>query len=881
MLDIKYFKELENRALLKEVITSGINIFLILLALNLLSINLAIVDSFFMVICTIYVLIAFIVFNLRFKKIYNIFKKDTPLGKKYFYKLLAGLILIIFSFFLLLFIKFQMLWLISIPLFISGLDLILQSIEIKRKELYLLSITSFIYTLFFMILQTIPFLGYSIKQISLFFSNSIGSLLGESMLFGPSVSGLWIVIIFVIFSFVIFVLSDRNKRYFVVSLIGLTLCWIIYLIILGLVEFETKNDFLDLHYVLFLICFIPVFIFLAKSKLKNSNLKMPRFKSFKSRSLVKNLTVWALVLFFVSSILLTVFIYSGNTVTDESKSTVLFYSQNQLASWDIPEYGKYGRVASGMFGLLPYYLNNLGYENKILVENETDFLIRNQPINENITRYVNLTNFLDIIESENLTLEILEDVDILVVINLNKSFSEEEHNIIWGFIENGGSLLVLGDHTDIDGIQDPLNNLTKPVGISYRFDSAIHLNKQQSWVPCYQLMYHPSTSKIGGLDEIDISVGASLDIAWSVNPIISGRYALSDEGNRSKPENAYLGDYEYNSGELIGDIILVAGAYYGNGKVVVFGDTSSFQNPSVSYSYKFIDSIFSWLSNDKTSTVENIQFGIALVLLICAFILLALSKNKISFVFIPLAVCFALIISSVVNPMIVGETRILAENNVYIDTSHGERFNIEPYTDESLSGLMLNLMRNDYFSFILKDFSKTRIKNSEMLVFVAPTKAFSQDEVDFIKRYIHDGGIVILSTGYEDKTASMPLLEEFGLDIYDIPLGPIPYVEEDPEKYQKEPRFVDSWPIYLPENRDDLQFTKFYNITILGQEYVLMTLVRYKESDTENESGGLLLIADSQFLMDKNIEALYDYWPGNIQFLKNIIDNLKETEVTK
>ena len=39
--------------------------------------------------------------------------------------------------------------------------------------------------------------------------------------------------------------------------------------------------------------------------------------------------------------------------------------------------------------------------------------------------------------------------------------------------------------------------------------------------------------------------------------------------------------------------------------------------------------------------------------------------------------------------------------------------------------------------------------------------------------------------------------------------------------------------------------------------------------------GGLLLISDSMFLLDKNIETTDSYWPGNIQLLKNIIDELK------
>jgi len=48
-----------------------------------------------------------------------------------------------------------------------------------------------------------------------------------------------------------------------------------------------------------------------------------------------------------------------------------------------------------------------------------------------------------------------------------------------------------------------------------------------------------------------------------------------------------------------------------------------------------------------------------------------------------------------------------------------------------------------------------------------------------------------------------------------------------------------------------------------------MVFVRYG-------SGGLLLISDSQYLLDKNIESIYDYWPGNILMLKHILDEFKE-----
>jgi len=372
------------------------------------------------------------------------------------------------------------------------------------------------------------------------------------------------------------------------------------------------------------------------------------------------------------------------------------------------------------------------------------------------------------------------------------------------------------------------------------------------------------TYKIDRMDEISISVGASLDVNKNSFPVILGRYGLSDIGNRNNSEQSYLGDYQYNPSEQIGDIILCAGTYYGDGKVLVYGDTSSYQNSAISSTLPMIHSVFSWLGSSRTSNIELIQTTVSLVLLLIGVIFLViLRKNTIHFVFFPVVLCIALVISAVANPMILSKDEIQG-NIVYIDTSHIERFNLEPYDDDSLTGLSLSLIRNDYLPIMCTDFSKGKISKSKILIFNAPTKMFSTDEVEFIKQYMNGGGLVILSTGYEDKDASMPLLNEFDLDIYDIPLGPIPYVEDDPEEYQKEPRFVDSWPIIIG---DESVTETFYGIEIEGETYVLMTFTQYGD-------GGFLFISDSQYLLDKNIESLDDYWPGNIQFLKNIIDEL-------
>ncbi|UCF12737.1 MAG: hypothetical protein JSW06_00370 [Thermoplasmatales archaeon] len=146
---------------LTSAIISVINIFLILLILNLLSINLGIFDQSLTLVFTFYIVISILLLNLPLKKLYLIIRRKN---KGHLDKILVGIPLILLAFVLLLFTKMQILWITSIPILTTGLDLTLQGLDKKRKELHLLSVASFVYALFFMLLQTIPILWYTIQQ---------------------------------------------------------------------------------------------------------------------------------------------------------------------------------------------------------------------------------------------------------------------------------------------------------------------------------------------------------------------------------------------------------------------------------------------------------------------------------------------------------------------------------------------------------------------------------------------------------------------------------------------------------------------------------------------------------------------------------------------
>jgi len=857
-------KRIYDSSLLFSAGLFATNVICILLVLNMLSTNFGFVSVSSLHLIALFLLLGVVLLNLPLRQTIRNLTKTNPS----IMKLLIGCSLCLFGFLLLIGTKTHLLWVCSVPVILSGLDLSLQGIDRRRNELHLLAITSFVYGLVFLLLHAIPSIWYLYQQTSLVVSQAIGVLTNTPSVLGPTTSGLEILLVAIIFLICSFLPSPRKTRkdifWFCLCIIGLCIVWFFYLLLLNLISYPS-GDALNLHLLFFLLCFIPAFGFLLRSHVKEIAVTIPQKNHLKRY--LKSGAVWAAVLLFLSTSILTLFITGGSLPTEEQ--TVVFYADHMVGTWDVPEYGKYGKDAVGMFGLWPIYLSTLGYKTELLAGNTTQFLNVTQPPAQNITRYMNLTDYTTVREIRTLTETTLSQASVFVVSNLNISFSKQEQAIIWDFVHKGGSLLVIGDHTNVGGMQSPLNELLSPVGIQYRFDAALPFDEKLKWLTCTHLLYHPITAPLISPAELQYGIGASLQLSSTSFPIIVGSSVLSDDGNLSNGDIAYLGDYEYNKGEQLGDVILVAGAYYGEGKVLVFGDTSSFQNAALPFSYRFVQSSFAWLHNQQTGTTSMFQTGVSLMLLIGAVLVFWFFKNPtISFAWFPLLLCIALLLSISLNPLsLTTTTPDLSDNIVYIDRSHGERFSMESFTDNSVNGLIVNLERNNFLPLLLSDFSKEEIAKSDLIIFNAPTAAFTADEVTFLQSYMTNGGVVLLATGYEDKEASLPLLQAFAMDIEPTPLGPVPYVEENITLYQNEPRFVDSWPVSFQHN----QTTSFYNFTWNDLTFHLVVFINYG-------AGGLLLIGDSQYLLDKNLESIYDYWPGNILFIKYLLDELSLTE---
>jgi len=718
-----------------------------------------------------------------------------------------SLLYVIISFIFLMIFNNKFLLLTSIIFYIIGI----YKIYDKSTELIFISYTYIVLIIVNVIIYNLSFFWIIISNLFLNISATLGHYFSSPANYGYFFGGFNLFLYSTILSSYIIKCVKSNVKN---QLYAITINIIILFVYLILSSYIT--NFMIYHIIWFKVGlmlvygFIPIFYFF---KIGDLNIDFDFTKLHKINYLKYSFVF--LLLFLI------MYVPTNNHV-----SNIAFYSKGIL-DWNLPSFGTLGLKTIGMFGLLPDYLESAG----------------------------NNVVFIDQINDVNLV-----SVDVLVMINIDHLLLPEEHRSVWSFVERGGGLLILGDHTDLRGVMNSTNILLSPTNIRFKFDSGFHFKRL--WDNCLTLLPHQINYGVNKANEIFMGIGASLDIDYPAEPIIISNFAFSDWGNYKNVQGAYLGNYQYNSGEQVGDIILCAEERIGEGKVVVFGDTSPFQNPCVPYNYKFILNVFSYLSSNNV-LIKNNWISLFFVIII-SVILYDENKtmNEKRLIMAASIISLSLMLS---NASIFNNGKYEVGSKVaFIDITHCNQFNMEPWTEDSVGGLIINLIRNDYKPILLRDFNDILINENNLLIMIAPVQSLTSKEIRLIESFTNNGGNVILSFGWKFRNQQKNLLNLIGLDIAPIPLGPYPYFDTQYIRRGSETKFFDSWKIIHNE-----QCEIIYEATLDGDTYSIVAKV-------DIGAGSIVLISDDKFLLDKNLESEDDYWPGNVFFLKELIERLEE-----
>jgi hypothetical protein len=493
-------------------------------------------------------------------------------------------------------------------------------------------------------------------------------------------------------------------------------------------------------------------------------------------------------------------------------------NEKGFLNWNKPEHGSYGRYSPGMYGMLPVFLEALGAKPLI---------------------------------SPDLSEEDLRGADMLALIFPNEPWKDGQLERIWAYVRGGGSLLVLGEHTTREGDgTNRFNEALGPTAIQVAFDSATFA--VGGWLQSYEAITHPATAGVpDDHNQFGVVIGASLETRWPARPVLLGRWGWADVGDEAASQRAMMGNDRVDPGEKLGDLVLAAEQRVGRGRVLAFGDTSSFTNGINVGSYVFTSRVFAYLAG-QSPWAHPWWRELAGVLLTAVLVGLA-TRRESAYVVPAGALLFAVALTVCAGltaraGQVLPEGRSRTPNNLaYIDASHVEAYSGEWWRPEALGGFSLTLMRNGYLTLSLPEISAPRLEKASLLVSIAPSRRFSRSELAAVRSFVARGGIFIIMAGYDSPSASHALLSEFGFTVgTNTRAG-----EPEPMGYFKSPylrsqdrqvyvRFHAGWPLRCQDPQAQ--------VISYGRDDVPIVFVR------PMEAGKVVAIGDAYFASDQNLE---------------------------
>jgi hypothetical protein len=179
-----------------------------------------------------------------------------------------------------------------------------------------------------------------------------------------------------------------------------------------------------------------------------------------------------------------------------------------------------------------------------------------------------------LLESDAIDDRTLAGCDVLVIKTPTARYSDDEVAAVERFVERGGSLLLIGDHTNVFNMNTYLNDVGRRFGFTFRNDLLFRVGTPyvQEYRPPFAA--HPIVQHV---PPMKFAVSCSIDPGRSV-----GRMVIRNAGMWSLPpayqESNYHPQAQYRPQMHYGAWCQAWSAVYGRGRVLAFADSTLFSN---------------------------------------------------------------------------------------------------------------------------------------------------------------------------------------------------------------------------------------------------------------------------------------------------------------
>jgi len=377
-----------------------------------------------------------------------------------------------------------------------------------------------------------------------------------------------------------------------------------------------------------------------------------------------------------------------------------------------------------------------------------------------------------------LTSELFDNYDILILKCPTESYTMQEIQSIKQFVDNGGGLYLIGDHTNVFGMNTFLNQVSEEFGIRFKNDATYELGTGDlTTYHSPRFFAHPV---IRHVTQFEFMTSCTLEptsffASVRMENIIIGNRIISEPGTYST-ENFFRESVSSPDSEY-GYLLQVAAMKYGRGRVVAFTDSTVFSSfcmftdgyPS------FTLGVLEYLNRTNSYPFIPLTFLCIAVFSLLVLVVLLRKSTKITLLWMFLfagLLAFSLISSlcfycnDLSYPLPVAYEEY---GQVSFDLQHSScNISVKPTA-------ALGTTKNNYGTFFvwtqrvgcvpsLEKTLKDATEKGTIVVIINPTEPFTESEIHLLRTYVEAGGRVLLMDSImNSQSTANDLLGNFGM----------------------------------------------------------------------------------------------------------------------